>query len=145
MNIDVQIAGSWPDSENFITTALVNNIVTTFIGMVNRTSFPKLHIFNEPSRDCPMVSYEKIADDRTLILLSSIKGNLWAQIAYQLSHELCHIHANYTEQRGHVFKWLEESICELASFCNMLKMSQTAASVNDVRINQKNLKNILTV
>ena len=26
----------------------------------------------------------------------------------------------------------------------MLKMSQTAASVNDVRINQKNLKNILT-
>ncbi len=27
----------------------------------------------------------------------------------------------------------------------MLKMSQTAASVNDVRINQKNLKNIFTV
>ncbi|MDE1337661.1 hypothetical protein [Vibrio aestuarianus] len=76
MNIDVQIAGSWPDSESHITTALVNNIVTTFMEMVNKTSFPKLLILNEPNRDCPMANFDKIADDRTLIFLSSVKGNL---------------------------------------------------------------------
>ncbi|WP_274015962.1 hypothetical protein [Vibrio parahaemolyticus] len=124
MNIDVQIAGSWPDSESHIPTALVNNIVTTFMEMVNKTSFPKLLILNEPNRDCPMANFDKIADDRTLIFLSSVKGNLWSKIAYQLSHELCHVHANFADQRGHVFKWLEESLCELASFCNMLKMSE---------------------
>jgi len=72
-----------------------------------------------------MANFEKVAYDRVLIFLSSPKGNLWSKIAYQLSHELCHVHANFAEQRGHVFKWLEESLCELASFCNMLKMSQS--------------------
>ena len=125
MNIDVQIAGTWPDSSSHITTALIRNIVTNFIGMTNKTSFQKLLVMNEPSRDCPMVNFEKFADDRTIIILSSVRGNVWAMIAYQLSHELCHVHANFSEQRDHVFKWLEESFCELASFCNMLKMSNS--------------------
>ncbi|HBC3519666.1 TPA: hypothetical protein ACVU5T_003740 [Vibrio parahaemolyticus] len=124
MSTDIQIAGSWPDSESYIKTVLIDNIVNTFMDMVNKTSFPKLMISNDPNRDCPMVNFDKIADDRTLIFLSSKQGNLWSKIAYQLSHELCHVHANFAEQRGHAFKWLEESLCELASFCNMLKMSR---------------------
>ena len=121
-NIDVEIAGKWPDSEHFITVALVNNIIKVFLEMTNKVSFPKLLILNEPTRDCPMVNFEKIGD-QTLIFLSSKQGTLWAQIAYQLSHELCHVHANFSEQQEHCFKWLEESFCELASYCNMLKMS----------------------
>lgn len=37
----------------------------------------------------------------------------WCQVAYQYCHELCHYCiSGYTSQK---FKWLEESICELAS------------------------------
>ncbi|WP_296055814.1 hypothetical protein [uncultured Amphritea sp.] len=122
-NIDIQISGTWPASQSFITTALVNNIANSFIEMAGQTTFPKLLVVNEPSRDCPMANFEKVGD-RTIIFLCSNSGGLWSKIAYQLSHELCHVHANFAEQRGHTFKWLEESFCELSSFCNMLKMSR---------------------
>ena len=125
MNIDIETTGSWPNSNDNITIALINNIVLNFMEMVDRTSFPKLLFMNEPNRECPMVAFDKVMDDRTLILLSSVRGSLWAKIAYQLSHELCHVHANYAAQRDHTFKWLEESLCELASICNLLKMSQS--------------------
>lgn len=120
--IDVTISGKWPDSESYISDALVENIINVFLEMTEQTSFPKLLIINEPTRKCPMVNFEKVGD-QTLIFLSSIRGNLWAKIAYQLSHELCHVHANFSEQQCHAFKWLEESICELASYCNVRKMS----------------------
>jgi hypothetical protein len=119
----IQIAGEWPNSQGAVTSALLNNIVQTFSDLTSRDSIPKLLILNEPSRDCPMVNFEKIGD-QTLVFLCTSSGGLWSQIAYQLSHELCHIHANFAEQQGHAFKWLEESFCELASICNMQVMGQ---------------------
>jgi hypothetical protein len=119
----IQIAGEWPHSQSTVTSALLNNIVQTFSDLTYRETMPKLLVINEPNRDCPMVNFEKIGE-QTVVFLCTSSGNLWSQIAYQLSHELCHIHANFAEQQGHTFKWLEESICELASLCNMNMMGQ---------------------
>lgn len=121
--LQIQMAGKWPNLQVVDTSALLNNIIQTFCDLTSRESMPKLLISNDPSRDYPMVNFEKIGD-QTLVLLCTSSCTLWCQIAYQLSHELCHIHANFAEQQGHAFKWLEESICELASLCNIQLMGQ---------------------
>lgn len=50
----------------------------------------------------------------------------WCQVAYQYCHELCHYCIlGYTTQK---FKWLEESICELASVYFMDILANTWAT-----------------
>lgn len=51
-------------------------------------------------------------------------GTLWAQYAYQFSHELCHVLCNYKEE-VHFNKWFEESLCELASLFALRGMSKS--------------------
>ncbi len=129
------ITGLWPDSNEVLTRALIEDIICSFKRMVGVDAFPNLMIMNDPNREGPMVKYEPVAGNK-LILLSSSSGTLWSKIGYQLSHELCHVHANHADQRGHRFKWLEESFCELASLCNLLQMGeswQTAPPLEHMR------------
>jgi hypothetical protein len=49
---------------------------------------------------------------------------LWAQHAYQFSHEFAHVLANYDEHELRN-KWFEESICETASLFVLRRMSET--------------------
>ena len=79
---------------------------------------PDLYIANDPARDTPFVAWER-RNGRIVVHLNVEDVSYWAQIAYQLAHELNHIHANFNEQRDHPHKWLEESLCELASWCTL--------------------------
>ncbi len=51
----------------------------------------------------------------------------WSQYAYQFAHEFCHILCNYTEDEK-ANKWLEESLCELASLFALRRMAETWAT-----------------
>ena len=52
-----------------------------------------------------------------------IKGRHWSQLAYQFSHELCHILANYEATKSDANQWFEEALCEAASMHAIKEMS----------------------
>jgi len=51
-------------------------------------------------------------------------GTYWCQYAYQFAHEFCHILCGYTDDEKSN-KWLEESLCEMASVFAMRRMAET--------------------
>lgn len=57
------------------------------------------------------------------IILVNISGQYWAQLAYQFSHELCHILSNYEATKRDENQWFEESLCEAASIHAVNQMS----------------------
>jgi hypothetical protein len=71
----------------------------------------------------PFTAYQRDLDGRTVILLSA-QDFKWCQYMYQFSHELCHVATNYdSPPRPHEFGWLEETICELASWTTLGNLS----------------------
>ena len=82
-------------------------------------------------KEYPLCAYSHDQKDRTVIFLTS-QDTYWSQYAYQFSHEFCHLlagHAEpYTEQwknEGKGTKWLEESLCEMASLFALRSMASS--------------------
>jgi hypothetical protein len=72
----------------------------------------------------PMVLSERTGD--AFIVLVTTRGNVWAQLVYQFSHEFCHVLADPTTwRRESEFAWFEESLCEVASLFALRKMAKT--------------------
>lgn len=68
------------------------------------------------SYDCP-TCYKH----QNLIILHTSPSR-WAQVAYQLAHELCHLAIKHDVAPN--LHWLEESICELASYYFLPRLSK---------------------
>ena len=69
----------------------------------------------------PKVLYQR-GQNNEYIIFVNIAGNYWAQLAYQFSHEFCHILSNY-EKGNDKNQWFEESLCEAISLHTIDKMS----------------------
>ena len=71
---------------------------------------PALHpITVVSSSEGPLVAYKRTPDGDYRVLLN-VKGRQWAQLAFQFSHEMAHILANYRNVPNRQL-WFEESIC----------------------------------
>jgi hypothetical protein len=78
------------------------------------------------ARGGPIVLHERGPEGVVRIRLNT-GGNLWAQYAYQFSHELCHVLCRYDrDPTGH--QWFEESLCELASLFVLRRMADRWAT-----------------
>lgn len=71
----------------------------------------------------PMVIYGRGVDGERRVLLNS-GDRLWAQIAFQFAHEVCHIQCNYRDKEKSNL-WFEESLCETASLFALRRMAET--------------------
>lgn len=73
----------------------------------------------------PISLYEKGATGEYIILLN-VNGRYWAQLAYQFSHEMCHLMSNYDLAPHNVSRqqWFEESLCEAFSLFALEKMAK---------------------
>lgn len=49
----------------------------------------------------------------------------WSKYIYQFSHELCHVMTNFDRNKEHQHNWFEESLCEMASFFVLYRLSET--------------------
>ena len=75
--------------------------------------------------------------DLGLIILTA-NPNKWNQLAYQLSHEMCHhVIPNKVTQN---LRWLEESICELSSYYFLPRLSKQWRRKNVNLVYAKNNK-----
>jgi hypothetical protein len=79
----------------------------------------------EHANSVPKVLYERGPAGEYVVQLTA-SGMRWAAYAYEFSHELCHIYANYqfrqnTAEAAH--QWFEESLCEAASLFVLRRMA----------------------
>ena len=70
----------------------------------------------------PLVAYKRTSDGDYRVLVN-VKGRQWAQLAFQFSHEMAHILANYRDVSNRQL-WFEESICECASLYSLRQMGK---------------------
>ena len=69
-------------------------------------------IYNEPASECPMFCHTTPLKIR----LSLESFQYWAQIIYQLSHEMCHFAIHQKKQdKTRTLSWFEEIVCEAMS------------------------------
>ncbi len=79
--------------------------------------------------DHPKAAFARDEWARIQVWLSAA-DNFWCKYAYQMAHEFCHVlalHANesaaYWHKSEHANHWLEESLCEMASWFSIRSMS----------------------
>ena len=71
----------------------------------------------------PIVLFKR-GPNREYYVRLNTGGNLWAQYSYQFAHEMGHILCTYRES-AQDNKWLEETLCEVASLYTLRQMAQT--------------------
>lgn len=93
--------------------------IAPYIG--NRHLDPVLVKNNEKG---PISLYERDAKGEYIVLLD-VNGNYWSQLAYQFTHETCHLLSNYDLAPNNVSKqqWFEESLCEAFSLFSLSKLA----------------------
>jgi hypothetical protein len=77
-------------------------------------------------KDRPVTPYRKDPNGKFTIHLAA-KGDSWAQLVYQFSHELAHVLARGEsgKEKESPNQWFEESICMTASLFTLRRMSET--------------------
>jgi hypothetical protein len=70
----------------------------------------------------PFTLYHRSDHNEHVVRLSA-RGRHWYEFAYEFSHELCHILCDHARYRHREERWLEESLCELASIFTLRRMA----------------------
>jgi len=105
--------------------------VLTSVADVLAPSFPRHasdRIVVEYSGQGPRVLFERSADGAYRVFLN-VQDARWDQFAYQFSHELCHIFANFEHREtaaGSVARdsqWFEETVCEAVSIYTLKQVA----------------------
>jgi hypothetical protein len=120
----VEVEGQeWGDASTKDVQTVLQSVIDVISPYMAGRSFGKIIVRNDPTG--PVSLYEKGADDEYIILLN-VKGRYWAQMAYQFSHEMCHLMSNYDLAPRNVSgqQWFEESLCEAFSLFALQEMAK---------------------
>lgn len=93
------------------------------IASFEQLDFDEPIIVRSSRRYGPMTLIERGANNEHIVLVNA-RDRLWSRLAFQFSHEYCHVFSrHYLVPLGHRFRWFEESLCEAASLFSLRKMS----------------------
>lgn len=115
--------GNWGGSHTSDIGAVARSVVQCFNGAIVERPIEAIQV--EPTLkndDSPLTAYERTTSGHVRILLNA-RGNLWARLAFQFAHELCHVMANFRPPNDHPSKWIEECLCEASSLYALCTMS----------------------
>lgn len=118
------VKGGWGDAEvKDIEAVLYSTARDLLKYLPNRRLKP---IIVEYDEDGPVTLYRKGPNGEYIIQLD-VRGRYWAQLAYQFSHELCHVLSNYENLRvsENPNQWFEEALGETASLFTLRQMATT--------------------
>ncbi len=127
LSIQVQ-SGDWGDARVRDIESVLNSVADVLAPYFPRHASAGVVV--EYSSAGPKVLSRKSSDGAHRVLLN-VRDGRWDQLAYQFSHELCHIFSNYDRRpigndlasREH--QWFEEALCEAVS---LVTLNQLAAS-----------------
>jgi hypothetical protein len=124
MNLSIRvIEGDWGGALSADVTAVVKSVAQCFEEAVLER--PVEAILVEPTSsisDPPITLYERTANGEVRVLLS-VRGNLWARLAFQFAHEFCHVQSNYNPPPHHSSRWIDESLGETSSLFALRAMA----------------------
>lgn len=113
----------WGDADPADIKAVLDSTLTVLAPYTVGRNFGNILIKN--SNTGPISIYEKGPNGEYIIMLN-VHGRYWAQLAYQFSHELCHLMSNYdlapNNRSGQ--QWFEESLCEAFSLFTLKKLAE---------------------
>lgn len=116
------LPGNWGDADVNDIRAVCRSAASEMARYFPRHEQDPITVRHDARPD-PLVIYGKGSDGERRILVN-VKGKYWAQLAFQFSHEFCHIQCNYRDgDRANL--WFEESLCETASLFVLRRMAQT--------------------
>ena len=113
------VLDKWSYAEGVAIKAVAVSVVSSLMPYFPMKKLNPIILKND--KHGPKVLYQRGENNEYIIFLN-ISGNYWAQLAYQFSHEFCHILSNY-EKDNDKNQWFEESLCEAISLHTIVKMS----------------------
>ncbi len=119
----VQVESEWGDANPDDIKAVLTSVIEVISPYMAGRNFGNVIVRNDKSG--PIAIYEKSPNDEYIVMLN-VQGRYWAQLAYQFSHEMCHLMSNYDLAPNNITRqqWLEESLCEAFSLFALEKMAQ---------------------
>lgn len=108
----------WPGAQESGVLKVLNSAALPIWSSAGKPSLRPIAVVHDPKG--PLVAFDRGENDTYKVLLN-VKGRLWARFAFQFSHEMCHILANYRDVPNQQM-WFEEAICEAASLYSLRKM-----------------------
>jgi len=119
--VNIELQGNWNNWSPKATQDLILSVYEIMSAFVGSDIALPLIVENDFHRASPLAHY-KTQNGCYKISLKTASGDYWCQVALQLSHELCHLYCNFSLVRAHKHRWLEESLCEVASIATLYKL-----------------------
>lgn len=125
--IQLKIESDWHGAEPQDVQAVLDSTTVAISPYIGGRTLDKVVVRNEEKG--PISLYERSPNDEYIVLLD-VKGRYWSQMAYQFSHEVCHLLTNYDLAPNNVShqQWFEESLCEAFSLFTLKELSAQWAS-----------------
>lgn len=112
--------GEWGEGNSESRLAVCNSVSQEFLGLFGDRRWDPI-ILTRWDRT-PLVQHGTVGGSRLVFV--NAQGLKWDKLAYQFSHECCHIACNYRVGDNSNL-WFEESLCEAASFFTLRRMAVT--------------------
>ena len=110
------------DTESFdVSEKNVRAILESVVLALPDTKLPPLYVTN--SKEGPLTLFDRSPRGEVIIHLN-VRSSYWSQYVYQFAHELMHVRAGFRND-ARENKWLEETLCELASLHVLRTLSVT--------------------
>jgi hypothetical protein len=112
--------GEWGSSSLADIKKVCQSAGQTFMPHLKQRIAAPLLIQNDGSG--PITLYRRGQNNEHIVRLNT-DDRAWAQLAFQFSHELCHVMCNYRNVKNQQL-WFEETLCECASLFALRQMSE---------------------
>ena len=118
----VKVDPAWQAAEVTDVKAVLDATVSSIAPYIGARRLEPILVKNDEKG--PISLYERDAKGDYVVLLD-VKGRYWSQLAYQFSHETCHLLSNYDLSPNNLShqQWFEESLCEAFSLFTLSKLA----------------------
>ena len=119
----LKVESEWGNANPVDVKAVLDSTSQIISASVGNRSLGTVIVRNDSKG--PISLYERGPNNEYIVMLD-VKGRYWAQLAYQFSHEVCHLLTNYDLAPNNITRqqWFEESMCEAFSLFVLKKMAK---------------------
>nr|CAA6830368.1 MAG: Unknown protein [uncultured Thiotrichaceae bacterium] len=118
----VSVESKWGKANPKDVKAVLDSVGTVVAPYIGGRTLDNIIVRNAPKG--PISLYQRGENGEYIVLLD-VKGRYWSQLAYQYSHEICHLLSNYDLAPNNITQqqWFEESLCEAFSLFTLKQMA----------------------
>jgi hypothetical protein len=119
--VEVDVAdGGWGDADSADVQAVIDSVVETMEIRTWATTDLTITVRHGTEPETAFRS----DDAGPFVVTLAVEGTQWAQLAYQASHELCHVMSLNGRRQDTATDWFEESMCESVSLLALERIAR---------------------